>query len=148
METNRSPVNSWYPYKVNVSSSPPPPRPLPAFLTIPMHEAQNSSAIITPMPPTSTWIKIKCHRLLEVIKHSILINATKNTIYVSFYFIVSLLTVDRICIHRITLTLETRLMKPYLVWKRILFLQFVEDGTFYAIMTHQMANLRNMILTS
>ena len=47
--------------------------------------------------------------------HSILINAIENTIYMSFYFIVSLLTVERIYFHRITLTLETRLMKPYLV---------------------------------
>ena len=46
--------------------------------------------------------------------HSILINAIKNTIYMSFYFIVSLLTVERIYFHRITLTLETRLTKPYL----------------------------------
>ena len=49
METNRSPVKSWYPYKVNNSSFLHP--PYNAFLKHPMiHEAQNSSAIITPDP--------------------------------------------------------------------------------------------------
>ena len=72
METIRSPVKSWYPYKVNISSflcSPPD----NAFLINPIHEAQNSSAIISPGPPK--WIKIKCHRLLiEVIKHTIFLS--------------------------------------------------------------------------
>ena len=73
METNRSPVKPWYPYKVNISSSLHP--PYNAFLKNPIHETQNSSAIISPGPPKSTWVKIKCHRLLiEVIKHIVFLS--------------------------------------------------------------------------